>query len=438
MISENPNPFLINNFFYLYIMDKDWAEEHGAAIPAAMGAAGEAHANVNANGTGPFRVVRRVPDVETVVEPFDGWWGEKKHNLTQAIFRPISSDPTRVAALLSGELDLIYPVPIQDVSRVDRNDGTFVLSGPENRSVFLIVDLWRDELLYSNIKGKNPFADARVRKAVYQAIDIDAIIRTVMRGQATPALGAALSPTVYGYPHHLERHPFDVDAAKALLADAGYADGFSVTLDCPNDRYVNDEEVCQAIVSMLAKVGIDVTLNAQTKGLHFGKIAKTGGMGHVVRPGRLRPRELRRRIHPQPAAPLPERRRWHLEHRRLLRPGDGQGLRHPGDGGGPGRPRPAAEAGLGPGARGSPLPSAPSPEPRMGRAGRRHRGAAAGQRRHAEPRDREVVEPAGPSRGTGRFAPHPAAGRPAACASGAAASCRARAREEAGREPAES
>ena len=132
MVSEKPNPFLINNFFYLYIMDKDWAEEHDAVIPAAMGAAGEAYANLHANGTGPFKVVRRVPDVETVVEPFDGWWGEKKHNITQAIFRPISSDPTRVAALLSGELDLIYPVPIQDVARVDRNDGTFVLSGPEN------------------------------------------------------------------------------------------------------------------------------------------------------------------------------------------------------------------------------------------------------------------------------------------------------------------
>ena len=277
MVSENPNPFIINNFFYLYIMDKEWAEEHETVIPAAMGAAGEAYANLHANGTGPFKVVRRVPDVETVVEPFDGWWGEKTHNITQAIFRPISSDPTRVAALLSGELDLIYPVPIQDVARIDGNDGTYVLSGPENRSIFLILDLWRDELLYSDIKGKNPFADTRVRKAVYQAIDIEAIIRTVMRGQATPALGAALSPTVYGYPHHLERHPFDLDAAKALLGDAGYADGFSVTLDCPNDRYVNDEEVCQAIVSMLAKAGIEVALNAQTKGLHFGKIAKQGG-----------------------------------------------------------------------------------------------------------------------------------------------------------------
>ena len=277
MVSQGPNPFLVNNFYYLYMMDKEWSEAHGTAIPAAMGAAGEAYANLNANGTGPFKVVRRVPDVETVVEPFDGWWGETHHNIAQAVFRLIASDATRVAALLSGELDLIYPVPIQDVSRVDGNDGTYVLSGPENRSIFLMLDLWRDELLYSDVEGSNPFADARVRKAVYQAIDIDAIVRTVMRGQATPAVGAALSPTVHGYPHHLERHPFDADAARALLAEAGYGDGFSVTLDCPNDRYVNDEEVCQAIVAMLAKVGIEVTLNAQTKGLHFGKISKKGG-----------------------------------------------------------------------------------------------------------------------------------------------------------------
>ena len=277
MISDKPNPFLINNFFYFFIMDKEWSEENNATIPTPIETKGEAYANLHTNGTGPSKLVKRQPDVMTVVEPFDGWWGEKKHNLTQAIFRPISSDPTRVAALLSGEIDLIYPVPLQDIGRVDNNSGTSVMSGPENRSIYLGMDMWRDELLYSNIKGKNPFKDVRVRKAVYQAIDIDGIIRTVMRGQGTPAIGAALPPTVYGYPTYLKRHPYDPDAARALLKAAGYPDGFETTLDCPNDRYVNDEDICQAIVSMLAKIGMKVALNAQTKSKHFAKIGKVSG-----------------------------------------------------------------------------------------------------------------------------------------------------------------
>jgi peptide/nickel transport system substrate-binding protein len=271
-VTPGPSPLLMNNLFYLYMMSRSWAEKNGATEPGGIGRQGAAFADVNTNGTGPFRLVKREADVQTVLEPNPHWWGVKRHNLTQAVFRPIKSDATRLAALLSGELDMIFPVPIQDAERLQRTSGFTLITGPENRSIFLGMDLVRDELLYSDVKGKNPFKDARVRLAIYQAIDINAIIRTVLRGQGEPAKAAALSPVMYGYPAHHDRHPFDPAAARKLLNDAGYPNGFGVTLDCPNDRYVKDEEICQAVTAMLARVEIRVSLNAQSKVRHFPKV----------------------------------------------------------------------------------------------------------------------------------------------------------------------
>ena len=271
-VTPGPSPLLMNNLFYLYMMSKSWSEQNGSTEPGGIGRQGAAYADQNTNGTGPFRLVKREADVQTVLEPNANWWGEKKHNLTQVVFRPIKTDTTRLAALLSGEIDMIFPVPIQDIERLQRAPGFTLISGPENRSLFLGMDLARDELLYSDVKGKNPFKDARVRKAVYEAIDVNAIIRNVLRGQGEPAKAAALSPVMYGYPTHHDRLPFDPVAAKKLLTDAGYPNGFGVTLDCPNDRYVKDAEICQAIAAMLAKVDIRVSLNAQSKVRHFPKV----------------------------------------------------------------------------------------------------------------------------------------------------------------------
>jgi peptide/nickel transport system substrate-binding protein len=133
----------------------------------------------------------------------------------------------------------------------------------------------RDELPTSNIKGKNPFKDPNVRKAFYQAIDIEAIDKRVMRGLATP-IPLLIAPQLYSAPD-LKRWPYDVDAAKKLLTDAGYPDGFTVGMECPNDRYVNDEQICQAVVSMLAKIGVKVNLNAQPKAKYFAKVLAPGG-----------------------------------------------------------------------------------------------------------------------------------------------------------------
>jgi peptide/nickel transport system substrate-binding protein len=177
--------------------------------------------------------------------------------------------------LLSGEIDVMYPVPLQDVPRLDKDPAVNVLQGPELRTIFLGFDQWRDESLDMPGSGKNPFKDVRVRKAFVHAVDTKAIQRVVMRGASTPT-GLMIAPGINGFQEDMNTpYKHDPEMSKKLLAEAGYPDGFPVTLDCPNDRYVNDEAICTAVVPMLERVGIKVTLNAQTKSLHFNKIGGT-------------------------------------------------------------------------------------------------------------------------------------------------------------------
>jgi peptide/nickel transport system substrate-binding protein len=277
-ITKGPDPILIGNLAYHFIMSKSWCENHKALAPV-RGSTDEIYATRHANGTGPFILVERVPDTRTVLKDNPNWWGndDKQHNLTQATFVPIANAATRVSALLTGEVDMMFPVPLQDVPRVKATPGVEVLQGPELRTVFLGFDQWRDEMLDMPGTGKNPFKDVRVRKAFYQAINIQAIHKKVMRSASTPS-GMMIAPGIYGWDEELyKRYPYDTEAAKKLLAEAGYPDGFPVTFDCPNDRYVNDEAICQSVVPMLARIGIKVTLNAQTKGLHFDKIGLKQG-----------------------------------------------------------------------------------------------------------------------------------------------------------------
>ncbi|MGE0724706.1 MAG: ABC transporter substrate-binding protein, partial [Alphaproteobacteria bacterium] len=256
---------------------KAWSEKNRTAEPVRGIVGNESHANLHENGTGPFRLLDRVPDTRTVIVPNADWWGKPQHNLTRVEFKPIGNSATRVAALLSGEIDMMFPVPLQDVARLKRSAGVKVLEGPELRTVFFGFDQWRDELMDMPGSGKNPFKDVRVRRAFYQAIDINAIHKVVMRGASTPT-GLMIAPGINGFAKDLnDRYPFDPDGAKKLLADAGYPEGFTVTLDCPNDRYVNDEAICQAVVPMLARVGVTVKLNAQTKSKHFDKIGSRSG-----------------------------------------------------------------------------------------------------------------------------------------------------------------
>ena len=166
------------------------------------------------------------------------------------IFTPVANAATRVAALKAGDIDMIYEVPPADTETLKKDANINVMEGPETRVVYLGIDQERDELLESNVKGKNPFKDKRVREAIYRSIDVDAIKRTVMRGQSYPT-ALMVAPGINGYTKDLDKRPalLKPDEAKKLLADAGYPNGFEVGMDCPNDRYVNDEKICQAVVA---------------------------------------------------------------------------------------------------------------------------------------------------------------------------------------------
>ncbi len=271
-----PNPILMSQWDGWYIMDKKWCEENNSVAPTPASATTPSYASLHENGTGPFVIESHQPGVKTVFKVNPNWWGKPEHNLKEIIFTPIGSDATRVAALLSGEVDVIEPVPIQDIARVNSSGIAKVLTGPELRTIFLGMDQTRDELLYSNVKGKNPFKDIRVREAFYKAVDIEAIKSRVMRGLSTPS-ALMIAPELYPLSKDFTRPKLDTDGAKKLLTDAGYPDGFEVTMDCPNDRYVNDAAICQAVVGMLARIGVKVNLLAQPKAQYFAKVLKPGG-----------------------------------------------------------------------------------------------------------------------------------------------------------------
>ena len=275
-ILTSPNPILNSQWDTWYIMDKKWAEANNSVAPTPVAATSPSFASLNANGTGAFIVESHQPGVKTVFKPNPNWWRKPEHNLKEIVFTPIGSDATRVAALLSGEVDIIEPVPVQDIARVDSSPNAQVMKGPELRTIFLGMDQVRDELLNSNIKGKNPFKDVRVREAFYKAIDIELIKTRVMRGLSTPS-ALMIAPQLFALSKDFTRPKFDPDGAKKLLTEAGYPEGFEVTMDCPNDRYVNDAAICQAAVGMLARIGVKVNLLAQPKAQYFAKVLKAGG-----------------------------------------------------------------------------------------------------------------------------------------------------------------
>ena len=272
--TKSPFPILPNVLSTVYIMSKKWCEENQATRPVDRRKGIENAASFRANGTGPYRLRERQPNVRTTFVRNGNYWGKIEGNVDEVIFSVIANDPTRVAALLSGEIDIMEPVPVQDVPRINSGANTRALVAPELRTIFLGMDQKRDELLYSSVKGKNPFKDKRVRQAFYQAIDIEGIKRTVMRGASNNS-GLMVGPGVNGYNAELnKRLPFDPEASKKLLADAGYPTGFSVDMNCPNDRYVNDGQICEAVAANLARVGVKVNLKAETKGTYFPKILR--------------------------------------------------------------------------------------------------------------------------------------------------------------------
>ena len=188
------NPIFLQHLTTIPIMSKAWSEKHSVTRPLDFKAKEESHASLNANGTGPFMLATRQPDVKTVYKRNPAWWGKFEGNLQEVVFSPIKSDATRVAALISGEIDLVLDPAPQDVPRLRNTSGLKVVDGPENRVVFIGMDQSRDKLLYGRVDGKNPFKDLRVRRALYQAIDVETIRTKLMRGQSLPTGGLTPSP----------------------------------------------------------------------------------------------------------------------------------------------------------------------------------------------------------------------------------------------------
>ncbi|MEF7616417.1 ABC transporter substrate-binding protein [Aquincola sp. MAHUQ-54] len=268
-----PLPILPDTLTSLFIMSRKWCEENKAERPVDRRKGIENYASFKANGTGPYRLKERQPSTRTVIVRNLNYWDKIEGNVDEVVFTPIGNDATRVAAMLSGEVDVMEPVPLQDVERL-KAGGFSVLQGPELRTIFLGMDQKRDELQFSSVKGKNPFKDVRVRKAFYQAIDIEAIKSRVMRNASSPT-ALMVGPGVRGFQADMnKRLPYDVEAAKKLMAEAGYASGFEVGLNCPNDRYVNDGPICQAVAASLARIGVKVNLQTETKNTYFPKILR--------------------------------------------------------------------------------------------------------------------------------------------------------------------
>lgn len=267
---DGPYPLLLNDLSGVFIMDREWMEANDALTPGNITTGVTSYASTNANGTGPFKLDSYRPDVGTIMSVNEGWWDEAEHNLTGIEFRPITSDATRVAALMSNEVDMIAPVPLQDIDRLDAAPGFAVETEPALRLIFLGFN-YRDEL--HGMPGEaNPLKDVRVRKALWHGVDHDALRDKIMRGDSR-TVGIMVAPPVPGYDAALDEPlAYDPEMAQSLLAEAGVGDGFSVNLDCPNDRYINDEQICVAVKAMWERLGLTVNLSTESRSTYFPKV----------------------------------------------------------------------------------------------------------------------------------------------------------------------
>ena len=271
-ILAGPNPILLRNIGDFFIMSKAWSEQNKTANVQDYKAKEENFASRNVNGTGGYKITGWMPDQRVTMTLNKDWWDKPMGNVTEVVYTPIKSDSTRVAALLSGDVDMVTDLPTQDVARLRTDPKLAILDGHEVRTIFVAMDQFSPELKYSDVKGKNPFKDKRVREALNLAIDREAIKRATMRGLSIPA-AIMVAPGVNGNSPDIDQ-PLkpDPEKAKRLLAEAGYPNGFEFQLNCPNNRYVNDEEICQNLVSMWARVGVKTRLATEGMATFIQKV----------------------------------------------------------------------------------------------------------------------------------------------------------------------
>jgi peptide/nickel transport system substrate-binding protein len=273
---KDVNPIFLQHLDTVFVMSKAWSEKNRVTKPLSFKDKEETYASLNANGTGPYVLVSRQPGIKTVYKRNPAWWGKMEGNVQEIVYSQIANDATRLAALVSGEIDFVLDPAPRDVARLRNTEGVKIIDGMENRIIFIGMDQARDSLLYGKSPdGKNPFKDVRVRRAMYQAIDIETIKTKLMNGQSVPAGALVASPLAFFNEAEIDKRlPYDLARAKALMAEAGYAGGFEVTFDCPNNRYINDEELCIALAAMWDKIGIKVRVNAMPRATYFPKTEK--------------------------------------------------------------------------------------------------------------------------------------------------------------------
>jgi len=254
--TAGPSPLVLHTATYVFPMDKDFYTEGGDEIVKH----GDSFASQNISGTGPFTISEREQGVKVVFERNPDYWDENSPgNVETAVLTPIKEAPTRVAALLAGDVDFIAPVPPTDLERIENNEDVNLVTMTGTRIITLQLNQKRSEAL----------ANPKVRQAIAYAINNEGIVQKIMKGFGTVA--AQQSPEGYvGHNPDLEPR-FDVAKAKSLMEEAGYADGFSATMMCPNNRYVNDFKICEAAAAMLAKISVDVDLTTMPKAQYWPK-----------------------------------------------------------------------------------------------------------------------------------------------------------------------
>lgn len=254
--TEKPNPLMLFNVAQIYILKKENVE-------------GKTEEEIAANvvGTGRYKFVEQVKEDHIDMVANEDYWGEVPA-IKNVRFRPITNEATRTATMLTGEVDFTVDISVRDIDRLESTDGISVLKQKGLREIYLNLDSREDSPLFPG--QKNPMSDARVREAMYLAIDEATIIKNIMNGCAFE-MNSIVPENYVGY-QEVERKAYDPERAKELLAEAGYPDGFEVTLDAPNDRYMNDDQIAQAVAGYFEKVGIKVNLNLMPKSNFFSYI----------------------------------------------------------------------------------------------------------------------------------------------------------------------
>ena len=214
LILSGPSPILLRNLIDFRIMSKSWSVKNKSENVQDYVAKEESYASRHANGTGSYMIKLWEPDKRLLMQVNANWWGKRDGNVTEVIYTPIKADATRIAALLSGDVDLVTDLPTQDVARLRSDPKLKVLDGHEVRTIFIGMDQFSPELKYSSVKGKNPFKDIRVRKALNLAVDREAIKRVTMRGLSIPA-AIMIAPGVHGHTPDIDKvAPPDAEGAR--------------------------------------------------------------------------------------------------------------------------------------------------------------------------------------------------------------------------------